>query len=81
MSNDPPKHVRRRGAKALQYRRRFNRLPGEFTRAMNSTQSSPDAQIAAEAAALSAQYERELKIRSATLPDALGVVGLASGRH
>lgn len=71
MANNLPKHVRRRGAKALQYRRRFNKLPGEFTRAMNSTQSSSDSQIAAEAAALSAQYETELKIRSATSPDAL----------
>ena len=71
MAKDLPKHVRRRGAKALQYRRRFNKLPGEFTRAMYCTQSSPDSQIAAEAAALSAQYETELKIRSATSPDAL----------
>ena len=71
MANELPNHVRRRGAKALQYRRRFNKLPGEFTRAMNCTQSSPYSQIAAEAAALSAQYETELKIRSATSPDAL----------
>lgn len=71
MAKDLPKHVRRRGAKALQYRRRFNKLPGEFTRAMNCTQNSADSQIAAEAAALSAQYETELKIRSATSPDAL----------
>jgi integrase len=71
MAKDLPKHVRRRRANALQYRRRFKGLPGEFTRAMKCSQNSPDSQIAAEAAMLSAQYEAELKIRSASTPDAL----------
>ena len=69
---DLPKHVRKRGKKALQYRRRFGRIKDSkavFQRAMTSKLSDDASTVQAAAAHKTKLYELELRKRTSAHPD------------
>ena len=69
---DLPKHVRKRGKNALQYRRRFEGVKDSkavFQRAMNSKLSDDASTVQAEAAQKTKVYELELRKRTSAHPD------------
>lgn len=69
---DLPKHVRKRGKNALQYRRRFEGVKDSkavFQRAMNSKLPDDASTVQAEAAQKTKVYELELRKRTSAHPD------------
>lgn len=71
MANQFPKHVRKRRANALQYRRRIKGADGLFfERAMQCKASDDESLIQKEAAQMTRLYELEQKRRSIEHPDA-----------
>jgi hypothetical protein len=69
---DLPKHVRKRGKNALQYRRRFEGVKDSkavFQRAMNSKLSDDASTVQAETAHKTKLYELEPRKRTSAHPD------------
>ena len=69
---DLPKHVRKRGKNALQYRRRFERIKDSkavFQRAMTSKLSDDASTVQAKTAHKTKLYELELRKRTSAHPD------------